>query len=142
MRASAFGSRGVTTFRNSRRRRGPERGNLHRRVRRRGKQRRADLAWRRREHLRPRHAGGSRNDKDAQHRSSQKEHTVCLHAVQIYDRSERNVSLIGLVPARFVLLFWQTCFWKQAPIMPIRATFSARGHRELVDRVAHQRSRF
>src|SRR5262249_41164442 len=103
MRAFAFSSRGVTTVRKSRRRRGPERGNLHGRVRRRGKQRRADLAWRRREHLRPSHVGGCRNDKDRQQRSSQKEHAVCLHALQIYDRSKRNVSLIGLVPTRFVL---------------------------------------
>src|SRR6516165_1554833 len=103
MRAFAFSSRRVTTFRKSRRRRRPERGNLHRRAGRRGKQRRADLTWRRREHLRPRHVGGCRNDKDRQQRSSQKEHAVCLHAVQIYDRWKRNVSLIGLLSTRFVL---------------------------------------
>src|SRR5262249_10904334 len=94
MRASALNSRGVTTVRKSRRRQGLERGNLHWLVGRRGKKRRAHLARRGREHLRLSHVGGSRNDKDAQQRSSQKEHAVCLHAVQIYDRSKRNVSAV------------------------------------------------
>src|SRR5215470_298231 len=92
MRASAFNSRRVTTARKSGRRGRLERGNLHGRVRRRGKKRRADLAWRRREDLRLGYVGGCRNDKDPHQRSSQKEHAVCFHAAQIYDRSKRNVS--------------------------------------------------
>src|SRR5262245_37988432 len=96
MRASALNSRGVTTVRKRRRRRGLERGNLHRLVGR-GEKRGAHLARRGHEHLRPSHVGGSRNDKDAQQRSSQKKHAVCLHAVQIYDRSKRNVSMVWTV---------------------------------------------
>jgi hypothetical protein len=92
IRASAFNSRGVTTVRKSRCCRGLECGNLHGRARQRGKTRRTDLAWRRREHLRSSHVGGSRNHKDPHQRSWQEEHAVCLHAVQIYDRSKRNVS--------------------------------------------------
>jgi len=49
-----------------------------------------DLAWCGREDLRLSHVGGSCNDKDPQQRSPQKEHPVCLHAVQIYDRSKRT----------------------------------------------------
>src|SRR5262249_57989673 len=94
MRASALNGRGVTTVRKRRRRRGLERGNLHRLVGWRGQKRRAYLARRGREHLRPSYVGGSRNDKDAQQRFSQKEHAVCLHAVQIYDCSKRNVSAV------------------------------------------------
>src|SRR5215510_14600255 len=94
MRASAFSPCGVTTVRKNGRRRGFQRGDLHRLVGRRGKTRRADLAWRRRKHLRPSRVGGSRNDKDLHQRSSQKEHAVCLHAPQIYERSKRNVSPI------------------------------------------------
>jgi hypothetical protein len=103
IRASAFNSRGVTTVRKSRCCRGLECGNLHGRARQRGKTRRTDLAWRRREHLRSSHVGGSRNHKDPHQRSWQEEHAVCLHAVQIYDRSKRNVSLLAGVPSRFVL---------------------------------------
>ena len=94
MRAFAFRCRDVATVRKGGRRRGLERGDLHGRVGRRGQKRRADLARRGREHLRPSRVGGSRNDKDAQQRSSQKEHAVCLHAPQIYERSKRNVSPI------------------------------------------------
>ena len=93
MRASAFNCRRVTTVRKSGRGR-LERGDLHGRVGRRGKKRRADLAWRRREDLRLSCVGSPRNDKDPHQRSSQKEHAVCLHAAQIYDRSKRNVSPI------------------------------------------------
>ena len=92
MRASAFNCRRVTAVRKSGRRGRLERGDRHGRVGRRGKKRRADLAWRRREDLRLSCAGSPRNDKHPHQRSSQKEHAVCLHAVQIYDRSKRNVS--------------------------------------------------
>jgi hypothetical protein len=92
MRASAVDSRGVTTLRKRGRRRGPERRNLHGRAGRCGKKRRADLAWRGREDLRPSDVGGSRKDKGPQQRSSQKERAICFHAAQIYDRSKRNVS--------------------------------------------------
>src|SRR5260370_20330251 len=94
MRAGGSNPRGVPTGRKCGRRRGLRRGNLHGRVRRRGKKRRADLAWCGREYLRLGHVGGSCDDKHPQQRSSQKEHAVCLHAVQIYDRSKRNVSAI------------------------------------------------
>ena len=94
MRASAFNCRRVTAVRKSGRRGRLERGDRHGRVGRRGKKRRADLAWRRREDLRLSCAGSPRNDKHPHQRSSQKEHAVCLHAAQIYDRSKRNVSPI------------------------------------------------
>src|SRR5262249_43543764 len=96
MHASAFNCRRVTTVRKSGRGR-LERGNLHGRVGRRGKKRGADLAWRRREDLRLSCVGSPRNDKDPHQRSSQKEHAVCLHAAQIYDRSKRNVDMVWTV---------------------------------------------
>src|SRR5262249_13769498 len=60
-------------------------------VGRRGEQRRAPLARRGGEHLRPSHVGGSPNDKDAQQSSPQKEHAVCLHSLQMYECLKRKL---------------------------------------------------